>query len=164
MDHPEPERDPLELLAEEFTHRLRHGDQPSVEECEASHPDLAEQIRATFPGLVMIEELASQEYSARKTNVGGLTVLTPLQVERIADFRIVARSVEVAWECLRGPAGVVGRRLALKVLPAPQGADRTRLARFSAKRRPPRSPSHQHRPGLRRGLRAGPLLLRDAVH
>ena len=166
MNHPEPERDPLELLADEFTHRLRCGEQPSVEEYAASHPDLAEQIRATFPGLVMIEELASQEFSARKTNAGGLTVLAPLQVERIADFRIVR-------EVGRGGMGIVyeavqeslGRRVALKVLPAPKRADCTRLARFEREAAAAARLHHTNIvPVFAVGSEEDDLLLRDAVH
>ncbi|MBM4094123.1 MAG: serine/threonine protein kinase, partial [Planctomycetes bacterium] len=131
MNHPDSKRDPLERLAEQFTHCLRCGEQPSVEEWASSHPDLSEQIRATFPGLVMMEELASREFSARQTTAVGTTALATLPVERIGDFRIVR-------EVGRGGMGIVyeavqeslGRRVALKVLPTPRRAGGSGLARF----------------------------------
>ena len=38
-------RDPVELLAEEFTARRRRGERPTLDEYCARHPELADEIR-----------------------------------------------------------------------------------------------------------------------
>ena len=50
------ERDPFEQLAETFMARYRAGERPSVQEYADRFPELAEQIRALLPALVMMEE------------------------------------------------------------------------------------------------------------
>jgi eukaryotic-like serine/threonine-protein kinase len=47
-------RNPVELLAEEFLDRKRHGEQPTLQEYLDRHPDLAEEIRDLFPALLMM--------------------------------------------------------------------------------------------------------------
>src|SRR5262249_9106430 len=118
MSEPNPARDPMEQLAEEWRDRLRRGDQFDADEYVARHPELAEEIRDLFPAIVMMEEL--------KPGAGALTGAFsgaaapadgPPRLERLGDFRILR-------EVGRGGMGVVyeaeqeslGRRVALKVL------------------------------------------------
>ena len=51
------DRDPVEVLAEEFVERHRRGERPSLSEYAGKYPDLAERIRDLFPGLVLIEHV-----------------------------------------------------------------------------------------------------------
>ena len=53
MTPPDPDRDPLEELAEEFVGRLRRGERPALTEYADRHPDLADHIRTLFPALLL---------------------------------------------------------------------------------------------------------------
>ena len=53
----ENERNPIDLLAEEFVERQRRGEHPSLLEYIERYPELAEEIRDLFPALVMVERL-----------------------------------------------------------------------------------------------------------
>ena len=105
-------------LAEEFLDRCRRGEVPSVEQYAHDYPQLAEQIRALFPTMMMMEHL-----KVESQDPGGgdapIQVGTPRDMPtRLGDFRIIR-------EVGRGGMGVVyeaeqvslGRRVALKVLP-----------------------------------------------
>ena len=46
---------PLDALAEEFVARHRRGENPSVSEYAAKYPELADDVRDLFPGLVLME-------------------------------------------------------------------------------------------------------------
>ena len=59
----DPDRHPVDLLAEEFADRLRRGEHPSVSEYAQSHPDLADQLREVLPSIAMIERLKQQKQS-----------------------------------------------------------------------------------------------------
>jgi hypothetical protein len=49
MTDPSSERDPVEVLAEEFVERHRRGERPSLTEYADKYPDLADDIRELFP-------------------------------------------------------------------------------------------------------------------
>ena len=51
------ERNPVEVLSEEFLERIRRGEAVTPEEYAGKHPELAEEILALFPALVMMEDL-----------------------------------------------------------------------------------------------------------
>ena len=51
------QRNPVELLAEEFLDRKRRGEHPTLQEYLERHPELAEEIRDLFPALLMMEDL-----------------------------------------------------------------------------------------------------------
>jgi len=109
-------RDPVELLAEEFAARCRRGENPSVFEYVAEHPQYARQIETLFPTVAMMEQLRLQERTRREAAVRhGRSAPPP---EHIGDFDVIR-------EIGRGGMGIVyeaiqrslRRRVAVKVLP-----------------------------------------------
>ena len=110
------ERDPLELLADEFASRYRKGETPSVSEYAAKYPQLADQIEELFPTVAMMEQLRTTEQAKRHA---AFKRVGPARApDRVGDFRIIR-------EVGRGGMGIVyeaqqqslGRRVAVKVLP-----------------------------------------------
>ena len=47
------DREPVELLAEEFLERRRRGEKPTIQEYAEKHPQLADEIRDVFPTLLL---------------------------------------------------------------------------------------------------------------
>ncbi|HVS39810.1 MAG TPA: serine/threonine-protein kinase, partial [Gemmataceae bacterium] len=118
---------PLDLLAEEFVTRYRRGERPSLDEFIARRPDLADDIRDLFPGLVVMEGVRPDREDATGPYAGG----DGSAPAKLGDYRILR-------EVGRGGMGVVyeaeqeslGRHVALKVLPAHSLLDPQRLRRF----------------------------------
>ncbi len=132
MDDPNAQREPFELLADDFTARCRRGERPSIDEYAREHPALAGDIRELFPTIAAIENMKS---AATRSSSGG-PVSVELQLERLGDFRIIR-------ELGRGGMGIVyeaeqeslGRRVALKVLPRQLLLDPGQLERFEREAR-----------------------------
>ncbi|MGD0093640.1 MAG: serine/threonine-protein kinase, partial [Planctomycetota bacterium] len=124
MGECEAERDPVDLVAEEFAQQCRRGAQPSVGEYAERYPALAEQLRALLPSVLMMEELKRHK-EADAALPGGAGI------EWLGDYRILR-------EIGRGGMGVVfeaeqktlGRHVALKVLPKHSLLDPKSLQRF----------------------------------
>ncbi len=51
-------------LAEEFTHRVREGKLPDIEEYARRYPELADRIRELFPTLMILEGMAASTCGA----------------------------------------------------------------------------------------------------
>ncbi len=145
MNESVSDRDPVEVLAEEFRGRLRRGERPDVEDYARRHPDLAAAIRDLFPALQMVEDLKGAT-SPDLTAAGSLpTPATTGPLERLGDYRILR-------EVGRGGMGVVyeaeqvslGRRVALKVLPAAALADARHRQRFEREARSVARLHHSH--------------------
>jgi serine/threonine protein kinase len=125
----DPDRHPLDVVAEEFARCCRAGEHPSVSDYAQRHPELAGELRDLLPSIAMMEKLKNSRRSQS-------SVATAPRIERIGDFRIVR-------EVGRGGMGVVyeavqeslGRRVALKVLSAAATLDPTRLQRFDQEAR-----------------------------
>jgi serine/threonine protein kinase len=128
-----PEREPclmaevaddlLDSLAESFLTRYRRGERPSLSDYTRQHPDLASQIQELFPALVELEELGSA--------LGPAPLKHSDAPSRLGEYRIIR-------EIGRGGMGVVfeavqeslGRRVALKLLPAGPATPPQMLDRF----------------------------------
>ena len=130
---PRSSRDPLDRLAEEFAHRHRLGERPSIEDYAVLHPELAAEIRALFPALVFMEDHGSVAQGSE----GGATIAGTLAGRGVlGDYRII-RLVGT------GGMGIVyeaeqlslGRHVALKVLPNHARLDPDRLKRFQQEAR-----------------------------
>ena len=110
------QRDPLELLADEFASRCRRGESPSVSEYAAKYPQYARQIEELFPAVAMMEQFRTAERAQREATLKQAEFAVP--PDRIGDF-------DVVQEIGRGGMGIVyeaeqrslGRPVALKVLP-----------------------------------------------
>ena len=115
------ERDPADVIAEEFAARLRKGERPSVSEYSVRHPALAEQLRDLLPAVAQMEQLKR----FRKAPAADP------RPDRLGDFRIVR-------EVGRGGMGLVfeavqeslGRSVALKLLARHALLEPTRRSRF----------------------------------
>jgi serine/threonine protein kinase/tetratricopeptide (TPR) repeat protein len=115
--------DLLDSLAEAFLTRLRRGERPSLSDYTRQHPDLASQIQELFPALVELEELGSA--------LGPTALTSSVAPNRLGEYRIIR-------EIGRGGMGVVfeavqeslGRRVALKLLPAGPATPPQMLDRF----------------------------------
>jgi WD40 repeat protein/serine/threonine protein kinase/tetratricopeptide (TPR) repeat protein len=125
------ERNPVELLAEDFIARKRRGEKPSLTEYTEKYPELADDIRDLFPALVMMEDLGDSDLASTGPHSSGT-----LTVKQLGDFRILR-------EVGRGGMGVVyeaeqqslGRRVALKVLPPHVLNDAQQVRRFEREAR-----------------------------
>jgi eukaryotic-like serine/threonine-protein kinase len=114
MTSPDPNRDPVDVLADEFAVRLRNGEYPSVTEYTTRHPDHAEELSELLPAVAMMEQLKIKDDS-KIESLEKQTAMSGLQ--QLGDFRIIR-------EIGHGGMGVVyeaaqeslGRQVALKVL------------------------------------------------
>ncbi len=119
----------LDSMAEEFAERWRRGERPALQEFIDRQPDLADDIRELFPALV---EMAQAEPDGPpRTPAPAAPAL-----RQVGEYRIVR-------EIGRGGMGVVyeaeqtslGRRVALKILPAHIAKDGKALGRFQREAR-----------------------------
>ncbi|MDG2359903.1 MAG: serine/threonine-protein kinase [Planctomycetaceae bacterium] len=125
------DRNPIDVLGDEFSARLREGSTPSIDEYADSHPELADDIRATFPSIVMMEKLSRKEHTERKFERQTSRLLGDSQ-ETLGDFQIVR-------EIGRGGMGIVyeaveqslKRRVALKVLGPNFASSQKQVQRFN---------------------------------
>ena len=92
------DRNPIEVLSEEFLDRRRRGETLSVSEFAASHPELSDKIRRLFPGMLALENCKSSRLSASASAPPVHLQIEPL--EQLGDFQIVC-------EIGRGGMGVV---------------------------------------------------------
>ncbi len=130
------QRDPIEALAEDFMERKRRGEQPTLEEYIAKHPELEDEIRELFPALMMMENLGVASSSMTGSIAGSGGLARGPQVKKLGDYRILR-------EIGRGGMGVVfeaeqeslGRRVALKVLSSSAIVDQKQIRRFEREAR-----------------------------
>lgn len=126
-DGRDSERDPLDLLVEEFTRRLRNGESVDVPTFAAAHPEQREALLELLPTLQALEQVKRD----RESTGGQLARVALPEMHRLGDFRIVT-------EVGRGGMGVVfeafqeslSRRVALKVLPQASLLTGNQLMRF----------------------------------
>ncbi|MGF1580592.1 MAG: protein kinase [Gemmataceae bacterium] len=127
------QRDPIDVLAGEFTHRLRQGKNPSIAEYQRQHPELAAQIGELFPTIAMLEEMKRKKEQPAQPEIPLLGSARP---ERLGDLQILR-------EIGRGGMGIVyeakqlslGRHVAVKVLPPQTVKDTQHLRRFQQEAR-----------------------------
>jgi eukaryotic-like serine/threonine-protein kinase len=83
------ERNPVELLAEEFAARLRRGGHPSLTEYVERYPEHADDIRDLFRALALVEQFNP----ARQEGDGALAASLPADrdnlPEPLGDYRIL---------------------------------------------------------------------------
>jgi serine/threonine protein kinase len=126
----DPDRHPVDLLAEEFAERCRQGDHPSVSDYVRRNPQVADKLREVLPPIALMERL-----KVRNTS-GNSAAAAPLKLQRLGDFKIVR-------EIGRGGMGIVyeawqeslERHVALKVLSRVSTLDPQRLQRFEREAR-----------------------------
>jgi serine/threonine protein kinase len=134
MRDPKTTTNLVDELAEEFARRLRSGEQPSVDEFAARHPELADEIRSVLTAVAIMEQLKPHRdeihsAAARQPSPSGPAV-------RVGEFRIVR-------EVGRGGMGIVyeayqetlGRRVAIKLLAGHLLTDEKLRVRFQRESR-----------------------------
>jgi serine/threonine protein kinase/WD40 repeat protein len=138
-----PERDPFEKLADSFLARYRAGERPSVQEYAERYPELAEQIRALLPALVLMEEHRPGKEEAASMTPKLLDISKiPKQLGEYRILREVGRGgMGVVYEAVQE---TLGRHVALKVLPFNPLASPTHLERFRREARAAARLHHTH--------------------
>src|SRR5262245_10610892 len=82
------DENPVEALAAEFAERRRRGERPSIDEYATRHPELADEIRAFFPALALVEELKPGSADVTGSFAGAAVLGASAPPERLGDFRI----------------------------------------------------------------------------
>jgi serine/threonine protein kinase len=124
MSMTDSERDPLEMLMDEYAQQCRAGQAPSISEFAGQHPEWSAQLRELLPTVARMEKAKAAKRSSE------IVQASRLKLERLGDYRIVR-------EIGRGGMGIVfeaeqeslHRRVALKVLPQHSQLDPRRLER-----------------------------------
>jgi eukaryotic-like serine/threonine-protein kinase len=89
MSNSTADRNPVELLAEEFAARLRRGEHPSLTEYTERYPEHAADIRDLFPALALVEQFKP----ARQECDGSFAASSPAARDnlppQLGDYRIL---------------------------------------------------------------------------
>ncbi len=133
------QRNPVEVLAEEFLDRRRRGEAATVQDYATAHPEFSAEIRSLFPAMLAMEKFKTTRLSSSSARID-LLVEAP---EQLGDFRIIR-------EIGRGGMGVVyeaeqqslERRVAVKLFPPQALADLRQLKRFHIEARTAASLHH----------------------
>ena len=80
------DRNPVEVLADEFVERFRSGERPTLAEYTDKYPDLADEISELFPLLVEMEDARSSDDSSSQSTLVGTQ--TP-ELKQLGDYRII---------------------------------------------------------------------------
>lgn len=132
MNHPSnPEhRDEqlLDQLVEQFTQAIRAGEKPEIADWQKQHPHLASEIHELLSSVAMIESLKQDDPTLSPAPEANRK---RLEIAQLGDYRIIE-------ELGRGGMGVVllgvheslGRRVAIKVMPAHLSGDDKYVERF----------------------------------
>lgn len=124
------QRNPVDVLAEEFAARLRNGETPSIDEFVQRLPGQESVIRVMFPSIAMVERVGRERRGEHKLK-RSTAKLSAEQPHVLGDFRIIR-------QIGRGSMGVVyeahqkslNRRVALKVLASNVADSPKQLERF----------------------------------
>jgi len=149
------DRDPVEVLAAEFTARCRRGEDPSVDEYIVKHPSLAEEIGELFPTIAALEKVKIKN----GRSAGGRVALGGCRIKRLGSFRVIREigrgGMGIVYEAKQEPPG---RCVAIKVLPKRLLPDPKYLRWFQ---REARITASLHHPNIVRLFGAGQ---QDGVH
>src|SRR5262249_26567114 len=126
--------DPFGQIADEFVEAFRQGQRPSVEEFARRYPEHAAEIREILPALALMEKAKASEAPGQQHPAKAPADAAALQ--QLGDYQSLR-------EIGRGGMGVVyeaqqlslGRRVAIKVLPAHALLDPRQLGRFQREAR-----------------------------
>jgi serine/threonine protein kinase len=118
----------FDKLAEEFAERYRRGERPGLQEYADRLPEMADEIREMFPALVEVEQADGE---ARDDATRPRSPALP-RLRQVGDFRILREVGHEGMGIIYEAEQVsLGRRVALKILPAHVVGDRKALCRFS---------------------------------
>ena len=130
MDESSDNRNPVDVLADEFAQRLRRGETPSITEYVERYTEHADEIREVFPSIALMEQLSHKQESDHAMGKRAFQ-LASLPTNSLGDYQITR-------EIGRGGMGVVyeawqqslHRKVALKVLSPHIGHLSGQLERF----------------------------------
>ncbi len=130
IDGSDSARNPLEILAAEFSEARRSGQQPSIDEYVNRLPEQREEARALLESIALFERVSEQEVS-RQASQRRSKRFDHKKIEQLGDYRILR-------EIGRGGMGVIyeaeqitlKRRVALKVLSSGTSESAKQLERF----------------------------------
>jgi eukaryotic-like serine/threonine-protein kinase len=83
------DRNPFELLAEEFAERLRRGEHPSLNDYIERHPEHADDIRELFPALVLVEQNKPARQELNRSLAAAVPAARGSLPVQLGDYRIL---------------------------------------------------------------------------